>query len=284
MTNRTSSELGLALASHMAAQAGVATRALNQAKDRHRAVHEARKAIRRIRSGLALAGKTVGAQLAPIDTELRRLARGLSRLRDAHVIVAAAKQMGQTDPTDIWTQVSHRLELRRDRLLAEALKKDKGFQKRQDRLKKVAAKIADLPWHGVKKHDVRDAIDRSERRADRAKQEFESSPAPAMLHRWRRRVRRIRLQSETIKKLEAAGSLAQMHHHKLAKHSLGKLADSLGHKQDLQVLASTLKEVVDPALATKLRAAIRREIASTPRMNFTTGEYRASPSALISPL
>jgi CHAD domain-containing protein len=284
MTNRTSSALGLALASHMAAQARVAMRALNQAQDRHRAVHEARKAIRRIRSGLALAGKTVGTQLAPIDTELRRLAKGLSRLRDAHVIVAAAKQLGQADPTEIWAEVSLLLELRRDRLLAEALEKDGGFQKRQDRLRKVAANIADLPWHSVTKHDVRDAIDRSARRADRAKQGFESSPAPAMLHRWRRRVRRIRLQSETIKKLEAGGSLAHADHHKLAKHSLGKLADSLGHKQDLQVLSSTLKEVVDPALATKLRAEIRREIGSKPRINFTIPEYRASPGTPISPL
>lgn len=262
MTDRTASALGLALAARMAAQTHVAMDALNQAQDRHRAVHEARKAIRRIRSGLALAGKTLGVHLAPIDNELKRLAKGLSRLRDAHVIVAAAKQLGKTDETPMWVEISRLLEIRRDRLLAIALEKDAGFQKRQDRLEKVAAKIAELPWHSVTKHDVQDAIDRSARQAGRAKASFESTSTPANLHRWRRRVRRLRLQYETIKELENEGAFAHARHQKPATHSLGKLADSLGRKQDLQVLSSSLKDIVDPATARKLRAEIRREMRS----------------------
>jgi CHAD domain-containing protein len=246
MTDRTASALGLALAARMAAQTRVAMDALDQAQDRHRAVHEARKAIRRIRSGLALSRKTLGIHLTPVDNELKRLAKGLSRLRDAHVIVAAAKQ----------------LEVRRDRLLASALEKDAGFKKRQDRLEKVAAKIAELPWHGVAKHEVQDAIDRSARQAGRAKASFEATSTPASLHRWRRRVRRLRLQYETIKELESEGSFAHAKHQKPATHSLGKLADSLGRKQDLQVLSASLKEIVDPATARKLRAEIRREMHS----------------------
>lgn len=262
MTNRTASALGLALAARMAAQTHVAMDALNQAQDRHRAVHEARKAIRRIRSGLALVGQTLGAHLTPIDNELKRLAKGLSRLRDAHVIVAAAKQLGKMDQTQMWADISRLLEVRRDRLLAAALKKDAGFQKRQDRLEKVAAKIAELPWQDVTKRDVQDAIDRSTRQAGRAKASFESTSTSANLHRWRRRVRRLRLQYETIKELESEGSFAHAKHQKPATHSLGKLADSLGRQQDLQVLSASLKEIVDPATARKLRAEIRREMRS----------------------
>jgi len=262
MTDRTASALGLALAARMAAQTRVAMDALDQAQDRHRAVHEARKAIRRIRSGLALSRKTLGIHLTPVDNELKRLAKGLSRLRDAHVIVAAAKQLGKTDPSQTWAEISRLLEVRRDRLLASALEKDAGFKKRQDRLEKVAAKIAELPWHGVAKHEVQDAIDRSARQAGRAKASFEATSTPASLHRWRRRVRRLRLQYETIKELESEGSFTHAKHQKPATHSLGKLADSLGRKQDLQVLSASLKEIVDPATARKLRAEIRREMHS----------------------
>jgi len=254
--------LGLALAARMAAQTRVAMDALDQAQDRHRAVHEARKAIRRIRSGLALSRKTLGIHLTPVDNELKRLAKGLSRLRDAHVIVAAAKQLGKTDPSQTWAEISRLLEVRRDRLLASALEKDASFKKRQDRLEKVAAKIAELPWHGVAKHEVQDAIDRSARQAGRAKASFEATSTPASLHRWRRRVRRLRLQYETIKELESEGSFTHAKHQKPATHSLGKLADSLGRKQDLQVLSASLKEIVDPATARKLRAEIRREMHS----------------------
>ncbi|HVI56262.1 MAG TPA: CHAD domain-containing protein [Luteibacter sp.] len=79
-----------------------ADRALADAANRHKGIHEARKAIRRLRSLLRLVAPVLGDTIDAIDSRLRRLARGLSALRDAHVVVNTAELAAGEVPTPPW--------------------------------------------------------------------------------------------------------------------------------------------------------------------------------------
>ncbi len=60
--------------------------------DQNEGIHAARKAIRRMRAVLALLDEDEF-ELEREDRSLRRLGKSLSALRDAHVVVEAAKRL-----------------------------------------------------------------------------------------------------------------------------------------------------------------------------------------------
>jgi CHAD domain-containing protein len=118
MTTRSSGSVFAALAQE---QADLALRSLAQRRNRHGAIHATRKAIRRLRSLLALCRHSLEPEVSVVDRKLKRLASGLSRLRNAHVVVVTASRLARGDDRDIWLDVASRLEARRDALLADAL-------------------------------------------------------------------------------------------------------------------------------------------------------------------
>ena len=94
------------------------------------AVHEARKAIRRLRSLLGLCEARLDG-VANVDGRLRALGRSLSALRDAQVSVDTAVQMAHRHGADVWQPAVDRLEARRLKIVAAALAKDAGFARRR---------------------------------------------------------------------------------------------------------------------------------------------------------
>lgn len=240
--------------------------ALNHASDRHRSVHQARKAIRGLRSMLALVKGAFGADIAPIDHALKKLATSLSPLRDAHVVVLTAEKLATGDETSLWCGVMHTLEVRRDNLLLQALTKDPSFSRRRDKVLAISNAIDKLPWGQHKlKAIIRQGLERSERRIAKAKEDARHAKSPASVHRWRRRVRRLRLQLEALQQLnDQTGLTAQplAHRHKAIK-TLSHLTDQLGWNQDLRVLRLLLNKLTDASVApmiAALRGRLRHEI------------------------
>ena len=177
-------------------------RALAATKRIHPAIHDARKSIRRLRALLALVDDRMP-DASIIDRQLERLGDGLSLLRDAHVVVETATRFAKGHRKR-WQPAIQALEARRDARLASALERDPGFLKRRALVTRLEVRIDFLDWSRLRLSDLGDGAEASQARLDRAESRAAFDLAPEHLHRWRRRVRRLRFQLEAIGKLSPA--------------------------------------------------------------------------------
>ncbi len=254
--------LGLELAEIASRQAHEVRQALEKKRDRHLAVHAARRAIRRLRATLALGRDVFGAEFAAIDGSLDRLAAGLSALRDAQVVVEAAVELAN-DHHPYWKKISGQLKHRRDLLLDTALLLDPDFSKRRARTSRIELAIADLQWTELTRKVVRNAVLHSLKRLEKAHGIARAEGSATSIHRWRKRARRLRLQLETLNGTADSASkkgLEVVKRKVKSTRSLRRLADRLGWRQDLQVLRSSIRHIENPVLAKLLRSEIDQEI------------------------
>jgi CHAD domain-containing protein len=252
--------IGEALARLVAALSRMIGQGLSRKHGRHDGVHRARKAIRSLRAILALAGETLGEQAAPIDRSLQQLARSLSALRDAHVAVATARSLAVGDEAQAWLDVAARLHARSERQLAQELERDPGFRARRARHARMSKALAALPWDQVERRTLDRALIRSELCVTKAERKAKTRMTAARLHRWRRKVRRLRMQVDIMRRIEACNeSLRKMQEERIG--ALKKCTDLLGRRQDLEVLAQLLPRVSDAASRAGLLRRLRQEIA-----------------------
>lgn len=243
-------------------QCRVIVRALAHTRDRHRAVHRARKAIRLLRAILALAGDDLDPSLRSIDRTLRTLARGLSPLRDAHVVVGVAQSLADGEHAHAWTPVADRLRDRRDAMLAELLRRDPLFARRRARVEMLAGQLAELPWARLRCKALRRAVTRSERRAIKAERVARQNPSDGHVHAWRRRLRRLRLQWQVLEKLgeDCKRVAGRMPPNLRAMH---RRTDALGDRRDLRMLGRQLAHVAAPEQLPALRGRLKQALAAT---------------------
>jgi CHAD domain-containing protein len=255
--------LGSTFAALAAEQADKAVRSLARRSNQHLAVHAARKAIRRLRSILCLCREALGPDVAGIDRKCKRLDAGLSDPRDAHVVATTARGLAKKHDDDLWREVAAQLEDRRGRLLKGVLSGDPDFGKRRSRLGALAQAIAALPWGNLTTSHLREGIRRSRHRVARAQQASERVSSLANRHRWRRRLRRLRMQLQAI---QAAGmpapTLEKIHAGKghASIRALSKLSEELGRLQDLRMLRSRLNVLDESLPLTLLRSRLRTEM------------------------
>ncbi|MDF3981603.1 CHAD domain-containing protein [Luteibacter sp. PPL201] len=241
--------LAQALASLAERECRRAIRALADASDRHKGVHEARKSFRRLKSLLALGAGRFGDALDPLWTELSSLATGLSALRDAHVALAMAKTVAGDTPSATWRAVIGRLAARRDEKLERALRRDPAFAQRRQRLAELGVHIQALPWAALERDDIEKALAASERRVAKAETRAARHGTQANRHRWRRRARRLRMQLEFWRKalnMVDAPAHHRAHEDKLAAKRMSDLSDALGARQDLRALRKLLRTHEEP--------------------------------------
>ncbi len=237
--------------------------ALTPADGVHESVHAARKGIRRLRALLSLLEAT-DLDLDRADAALRRLGDGLSGLRDGHVVLDTARWMAKKHPALPWSPVLQHLEHRRDRLLAAALAKDPGFVRRRRVLETVAQLLDAQPWEEVKASAVLKGLKRSRRRAAKAEKRAAGSGDAEALHRWRRKLRRLRMQLEVLPDigLPVAASSRAERGNRSAK-VLHKLSDSLGWQQDLRLLRNLVRAMAGVEERRSLLHSIDAEFEAT---------------------
>jgi CHAD domain-containing protein len=263
MAQPTAPTIAAALASLAARECRAAVRALADAKQRHRGIHEARKAMRRLKSLLSLAGEPFADALPDIEATLGRLATGLSPLRDAQVAVNIARALAGPGPSTEWQHAIGALEHRSEGRMAAALHKDPRFLKRRRQLRELAATIEALSWREVRRDTIEHALSRSERRVAKAQKRVSQTPSVANLHRWRRRARRLRMQLEVRRKIQKATSKTfyrPAHEDKAAARHMAKLSDALGAKQDLRALRTVLRSLREPEAVAPLLEQIGHEL------------------------
>lgn len=215
--------------------------ALSPQPDIHDAVHRARKTIRRLRALLALLDNSP-LETDLVDAALRRLGQGLSALRDAHVVVDTCQRLAAQQPAQPWAPVCHRLTARRDARLAQALARDPAFARCHAALVRIARDLQAQPWESLRARDIRKGVARSERRTAKAEKRAARSRDTEDLHRWRRRVRRLRMQLEALPVLDSAlaASLKRRSPGRQAR-ALHTLGDQLGQQQDLRMLRNLVR-------------------------------------------
>ena len=217
-------------------------RALAAKRRIHPAIHDARKAIRRLRALLALVEDRIE-EATPIDEQLEKLGDGLSLLRDAHVVIETANRFaaGRRKP---WKPAIEALAAKRDARLERVLALDPGFLRRRALVTRLEARLEFLDWSRLRLEDLEEGVEASQRRVDNAERQAAYDPAPALLHRWRRRVRRLRFQLDAIGRLspEAVQELSRKHPGRDPK-ALHRLGDALGDRRDEQMLESALKRI-----------------------------------------
>lgn len=213
--------------------------ALVPTADVHGSIHDARKAIRRLRALLQLVDQRLDVGIA--DRILQRTGDSLSALRDAHATIGTAERFARRDH-ERWQPVVVALAQRRDALLATALVQDPGFERRRSWVRRALARIEAAPWHRLKAADLRRALERGRRRADKARKRARRDADADALHRWRRRVRKLRMQVEAVATIKPAlvASLGGERHADQAER-LHALSDRLGRRQDLDVLRTLLE-------------------------------------------
>jgi CHAD domain-containing protein len=259
----TANSLGLIFSVLARKQVDRAVRSLAQRRNRHNAIHATRKAIRRLRSILSVCHQALEPEVSAIDRRLKDLANSLSSLRDAHVVSATASQIARGIDRELWLDVAARLEARRDVILVEALAKDPMFAKRRARLNALAAEVAALPWQRLSKKHLNEGMERGVRRVAKAARAFELEPNLAHRHRWRRRLRRLRMQSQMIQAASrTAPSLmgSRGDYSCTSVRALKRLSDSLGRAQDLRMLQCSLKMLDKTLPLPRLRSRLRAEI------------------------
>lgn len=264
MTSDRSKGLGREAQALARRECGVISRALSLGRHPNAAIHRGRKAIRRLRALLALLEHRFDG-LATADRKLQRLGDSLSTLRDAHVAVDVAQSIAARDASVAWQPMIERLVRRRDDLIMKALAQDPSFKRRRAIMKGVAADIDALDWKQLKHKDLREGIEAGRARVAKAEKRAKADPSAENCHRFRRRLRRLRMQLEASKAIapDLAKSIEGPPSGSIVK-SLRRSSDRLGRLQDLRSLQNLVRRAPDIPQRPELLVQLKQELKPGP--------------------
>jgi len=230
-----------------------------QSVSRDVAIHEMRKASKRIRALLRMVRPVIGDRVFKAENAaLRDAARMVSGVRDGAVLVDAVGRMrgryGHLLAPGVFLDLEDRLRRRHQRMLARVLDNDEVLHHVVGELHRARSRYAAWP---IETEDPRFAVGRSNRRAisntfssigpgiaatyrDGQKQMRSAIAAPSTerLHEWRKHVKYLRHQVEIVSPVwpEVMGGLAT---------SLSHLGDVLGDDHDQSELVRLVASLPD---------------------------------------
>lgn len=205
-------------------------------------VHRTRTGIKRLRAYLRLARRSIGTSTYRTENAaLRDTGRLLAPARDAFVVIETARDLGS------------------DRAVIEALVADHaammaGFERTTrtevlDRLGAIVTRWRHLMWHAPGPKSIGAGLERTYRRGLVGFETVASAPSDRAFHGWRRRVKYLRYQLESI------------HAPAASIDPFRTLGDDLGHEHDLTVLVAVAADRPDDVhfADTARRSVPRRE-------------------------
>lgn len=223
------------------------------------AIHEMRKASKRIRALLRMVRPAIGERVFKAENAaLRDAARIVSGVRDGAVLVDAAAQMrdryGHLLAPGVFLDLDDRLRRRHQRMLGRVLDDDDVLESVIGVLHRARSRYAAWP---IDLEDPRLSVGRSSRRAisndfasigpgvaatyregQGAMRSAISVPTPERFHEWRKHVKYLRHQMEIVSPVwpEVVGGLAR---------SLSQLGDVLGDDHDQSELVRLVASLPD---------------------------------------
>lgn len=245
---------------------------------RHTGVHEARKAMRRLRSVLAFGRGVFGDAWRALDRAVRRHNRALSRLRDAHAVLGSAARLRRESDAGLhadWSLAIKPLRQQRDRLLTRSLREDPDLGAYRQVLICMIEDVTALPWSQLRAEQVERGLKISLKRVAEAEREARRRPDAERRHGLRRRLRRLRMQWNAVRALARSaerpelarcmrGVLKRLHGDLPKRSQLQRRSDALGWEQNLRVLDEALRDL-DLALAQPCRDQVRAVLRASER-------------------
>ncbi len=242
--------------------------------DRDLAVHETRKALKRIRAILRLIRIDIGRYAYKQEnTVLRDTSRKLSVVRSAAVMVETARQLLENDPTLLDPIAARRLvvglEDRRDTLRTPVIHDRQMLTDVVTTLLCARSRYAgwpivelavspDRPDRRPLRNEfaaIAPGLERTYRRGQRAMLQAATTRSAFDLHYWRKRSKYLRHQHEFLEELwpPVIGAAAE---------SFAELSDRLGADHDLAELSALLATrptlILDPSARYRFLAAVER--------------------------
>jgi len=214
------------------------------------AVHETRKALKRLRAMLRLVRDSISLDSYHTDNAMLKLiAAELSTVRDTWVMAEVLDRLLPHDPeaADTVDTLTERLQAR---YRAESL----ALLENEAQMESIVEQLASVRNHSSKWSVLRGELDtplphefasispglqRVYKRGRRGMRIVADSPTDTLLHVWRKRVKYLRHQVEALNVLDPANL-------QLVEQDLEVLSDLLGDDHDLAVLVVRLND--DPAL------------------------------------
>lgn len=228
-----------------------AIRGLADGDELDRGIHEARKAIKRVRSILRLVRPVLGEKVYRYENDrLRDASRRVAPLRDGVVAVITVGNLADRFqgrlPIDVFDDLSERLDRRSLRLRSRVLEGD-AVDRLAWTLERARVRFASWPADPAEGGRLKDrfrsigpGLTDTYRRGRSEMLRALERPTAANFHQWRKRVKYLRHQSEILYPLwpEVMSATA---------FSLDRLGELLGEEHDLAQLLDLI--AVDPGLA-----------------------------------
>jgi CHAD domain-containing protein len=228
--------------------------------DAHVAIHEARRALRRLRALVLLLRPRLGEHYAEVVAPLRDAGRLLSPLRDRQSVHEAvdALEHAARDPLNVGTAALVRQRLghaqRRGRARASAVMA-RAVERIKDARPNLVRALA-----GTTREDLLAGLRLSMRRARSAMRAADAQADEAALHCWRRRVRALWLQWELLTPVWPRGLTGMVNEYKRVSRRLGLERDLALLTQRMATWRAPLGELSIDALQQRIasrRAALR---------------------------
>ncbi len=283
--DKLSPSVGDSLKAYALYQFDIAGRALGRSVGKmHIGVHEARKAIRRIRATIQLAGDRQRSDVSAADNEVKALCRRLSAARDAYILVKTVdgllKSADDPERRAILKRLRNRFRKHHSHLISRLLATDPGLRRFRRRLSRLRRSLAFAAWNRVSTVDVECALALSVRKAEQAASQAKILETGEARHRWRRRLRRLRYQREIVESelgtSVTAGTRSSPSSSSIAKLTIKVLeatTDSLGDERDMRLLHATFLE--HRTLGSHQRAQILESL----RRKFAAAAASVNPSS-----
>jgi CHAD domain-containing protein len=208
--------------------------------DRGRAIHEARKDLKKTRAVLRLVRPELGKRRYRAESRrLRDAGRSLSRLRDADVKLATVGELGERFAAEVPRATVEALSEALRRELAELSRpgSNPGGEATPEAIAAIETSLAAVRDWRLRRRGwklIKDGLERSYKRGRRAFRETVASPTPERVHQWRKRSKDLWYHLRLLHGCwpEVVGELAGAAH---------ELSDLLGDHHDLEVLAADVR-------------------------------------------
>lgn len=225
---------------------------------RHRGIHLGRKALRRARAALQMAGPGLTEAAHDIDTTIKRECRRLSDARDAQARLETLQYLhGRLDqdlPGDALAELRRVLVQGRAAAVRKLLRRDPGLATMRGKLSAMRNAALHLDWTRVERDSIVHALARSAHRAGKAARAAQHSNSEKRRHHWRRRLRRWSSQLALFDTLSPGGAYARSGSASVSTagteqtgsrsmKKISALAHRLGREHDLHVLADAVTQV-----------------------------------------
>jgi CHAD domain-containing protein len=204
-----------------------------------KAVHEARRSLKRARSLLRLVKFAIPKTYARENRRLRDVGRSLSELRDAHALAQTLEDLersrngGQADESRrAFASARTLLESRGERITKSM--EQGGKEQSIAQLQEALTRIARLTYAKADARGIAKSIRRSVNRGTKTFAKAKDDPEPERFHEWRKRAKDLRYQISLLSELRP-----DLQQYSRAAKELEQL---LGEDHNLAVLKYLLNE------------------------------------------